>query len=199
MRIAHFAFESLIPTDVAANGFSDAAHATPRPEIEVITPPPPSFSEEELENIKDYFSTIVETFKNGKTLTEPLHLFGEKEIQPNSTVVYKKPMLVLINELDFSCGDFFPAMIQDNKLGKLFGKKTAGAGGYVLFHPYSSSFGVAGFSLTGSIGYRFDGSPIENLGVTPDIPYELTVKDLQSNYQDYIHAVNTEVNKLLKK
>lgn len=158
-----------------------------------------NFSEEELENIKEYFSTIVETFKNGKTLTDPLYLFGEKEIYPNSTVVYQKPFLVLINELDFSCGDFFPAMIQDNKLGKLFGKKTAGAGGYVLFHPYSSSFGVAGFSLTGSIGYRFDGSPIENLGVKPDIPYELTVKDLQSNYQDYIHAVNTEVNKLLKK
>ncbi len=155
-------------------------------------------SEEGL-NLINTLTQIIENYKAGKSLSDPVYLFGEKEILPNPRIQYTKPKLVLVNELDFSCGDFFPAMIQDNDIAKIFGKKTAGAGGYVKGYTSNSRFGVAGYSLTGSIGYRFDGSPIENNGVTPDLPYDLTAKDLQRNFIDYSQTVNSEIETLLKK
>ncbi|MEC7838829.1 MAG: protease-like activity factor CPAF [Chlamydiota bacterium] len=154
---------------------------------------------EKFKEIKKYFTQVINDYKAGKTITDPLYLFGEKEIKANPTNHYTKPILVLVNELDFSCGDFFPAMLQDNNRATIFGKTTAGAGGYVNYFPSSSRFGVAGYSLTGSIGYRLDGTPIENMGVTPDIEYDLTTEDLQNNYKDYKEAVNREIGILLSK
>ena len=32
---------------------------------------------------------------------------------------------------------------------------------------------------------RANGQPIENLGVTPEIPYEITAKDLRTGFAEY--------------
>jgi len=152
-----------------------------------------------VDGLITYLSNLIDSFNAGKRLSDPWYLNGVEEIEPSEYVQYKHPIIVLVNELDFSCGDFFPAMMQDNGLAKIFGTKTAGAGGYVLSYSANSSFGLAGYSLTGSVGLRANGTPLENVGVTPDIPYKMTVKDLQSNFINYIEAVNKEVDLLLKK
>ncbi len=95
------------------------------------------------------------------------------------------------------CGDFFPAILQDNKRALIFGQRTAGAGGHVKSYAHSSRFGIQGYSLTASIAYRPDGTLVENIGVSPDISYKITVKDIHKGYKGYIQALNQEIGNLL--
>jgi C-terminal processing protease CtpA/Prc len=117
-------------------------------------------------------------------------------VNPDPNVNYTKPILLLVNELDFSGGDFFPAILQDNNRAKIMGLRTSGAGGYILSVEFPSSLGLKSFSFTGSLARRMNNKPIENLGVTPDIPYDWTVNDFQNNYVDYKAAINKAVGSL---
>ena len=54
------------------------------------------------------------------------------------------------------------------------------------------------FSVTGSIAWRLGKMPIENLGVTPDIAYELTPEDYTDGMQGYKKAVNDTLAGLIK-
>lgn len=137
---------------------------------------------------------IKDQFKQGKYFTDPYPMEGLEYISPNSKTHYTKPLYVLTNSMSISCGDFLPALLQDNKRAKILGCQTAGAGGYVLSKNYSNRFGVANFTLTGSLMYRLDGSPLENRGVKPDFTYEFTVKDFTNNFEDFIHFVNNTVS-----
>ena len=90
---------------------------------------------------------------------------------------YSKPIMVLIDELSASGGDMFPAAIQDNGRGILFGQRTMGAGGNVvgfLAGPYSEGFASVTQSLMNRkdnvVAPDFPASPyVENVGVRPDI------------------------------
>lgn len=156
-----------------------------------------SVNEMLIQQVKDYAQMVMHSWQSGRSYTPTHYLWGIDQITPHPRVQFTKPLLILINELDFSCADIFPAILQDNQRAILFGKKTAGAGGCVGNFSHTSKFGIQGYTLTGSIAYRVDGTPIENLGVKPDVPYELTLRDLQENYVDYIRAVNTTVEKML--
>lgn len=155
-------------------------------------------NEEVVRKIADYAKSIVDQWDSGLTRTEPAYVFGIDTIDPHPEVNYSKPILVLTNELDFSCGDMFPAILQDNGRATLFGKTTAGAGGYVRPYFQTSQFGVMLYSLTGSLAYRADGNVIENLGVTPDVSNELTERDLQFGFIDYVRSVNKQIDALIK-
>lgn len=139
----------------------------------------------------------VAQWNKGNIYTDPCYLFGITQIQPDK-VHYNKPILFLINELDYSCGDFLPAILQDNKRATLFGTRTAGAGGFVLEAFYPNLFGVDFFTYTGSLAQRVDLNPIENLGVHPDVVYTITEDDLVYSYRGYVSKVLEEVEKMVK-
>lgn len=146
----------------------------------------------------NFYRFIAEEWNAGRTLTQPFYVYGVDKINPHPKTQYTKPILIITNELNFSCGDFFPAIMQDNKRATIFGAKTAGAGGYVLAGKFPNLNGVAFFNYTGSIAERADLNPIENLGVTPDIPYEISKDDLQFGYQDYADAINQAIKQIVK-
>lgn len=147
-------------------------------------------------HMTEYSRFIVDQWNRNKTLTDPTFLDGVDQINP-AAAPYTKPVVVLINELDFSCGDFFPAIMQDNKRATLFGVRTSGAGGFVRSVKFPNQVGVAGFSMTGSIAVRAEGKPIENLGVRPDVPYAPTQADVQGGFAPYAKAVNAAMSRLL--
>jgi hypothetical protein len=150
-----------------------------------------------VQSIVNHFRFIVSEWNEGRSFTNNAYLYGIDELHVDN-YAYTKPILMLINEMDFSCADALPAMLQDNKRAILFGTRTAGAGGCVLGHSHPNRFGIASYSFTGSIVERLDKTPIENLGVTPDISYELTERDLQENYIDYVANVHKALSTLWK-
>lgn len=145
----------------------------------------------------NYFRFIEEEWNAGRTFTSPYFLYGIDSINPDPHVRYTKPILLLVNEMDFSGGDFLPAILQDNKRVTILGTRTAGAGGYVAGTAFPNLYGIAYFHYTASLAERADSNPIENLGVTPDIPYEITEEDIQHNYRGYVQAINEAVRALL--
>jgi C-terminal processing protease CtpA/Prc len=149
-------------------------------------------------HMKSYFQFIIEQWQQGKTYSEPYFLYGVDYIQPHPLYRYTKKLVVLINELDFSAGDFFPAILQDSGRAILVGTRTAGAGGYVLTNAERNHVGVMQYSYTGSHALRADKkSPIEDLGVTPDIFYEPSVEDLKTRFLPFRTVINTVVSALL--
>lgn len=146
----------------------------------------------------EYFKLTIQEWNRGHFLTDPLYVNFIKEVKPYSGPRYKKPILVLINELGISCGDFFPAILQDNKRAILLGTKTSGAGGYVKRVSFPNHSGIAFFNYTGSIAERLHGEPIENLGVTPDIAYDLTEEDLQYEYQGFVRKIHETLEQMLQ-
>ncbi len=147
--------------------------------------------------IKDYCTNYLAQFRAGDRLSSPLHLWGVDRVTPNP-VQYSKPIVVLINELDFSGGDFFPATLQDNKRATIVGMRTAGAGGYVVEANFPNNVGLESLSFTGSIAVRSNGQPIENLGVTPDVRLPMTVNDLRNGFKDYMDGVRTVLKDVMK-
>jgi len=145
----------------------------------------------------EYHRFLVDEWNAGRWATQPFYIWAVDHINPARTGVFTKPIVVLVNELDFSGGDFFPAILQDNKRALIVGTRTAGAGGYVLGHSYPNLFGVAGFSYTASLALRPDQQPLESLGVTPDQRLEVTAHDLQAGYIDYAASVNKVVESVL--
>ncbi len=151
-----------------------------------------------VSQLQNYAASIVQLWENGEVFTPPMYPYGIDQIEPHPTCRFTKPLIVLTNAYCFSCADFFPAILQDNQRATIFGQKTAGAGGYVFGYKSLSRFGISYYTLTGSIAYRLNGLPIENLGVTPDVPYQITKNDIRRNYRPYIRKVNATMNKLIK-
>lgn len=148
--------------------------------------------------LKEFNQFIIKEWNSGRSYTNPTHLDGVDHINPHSKYRYTKPILVLINELDFSGGDFFPAILQDNKRATLFGTRTAGAGGCVFRFNFINLNGISQVSYTWSLAERVNGQPIEDLGVTPEIEYQISEADLKYGYREYVKAVNSAVKGILK-
>lgn len=150
-----------------------------------------------LLQVRQYFAFLYEEWNKGHTLTDPVFLYGVEAIVPDPIVTYTKPILLLINGLDFSCADIFPAVLQDSQRAHLFGSRTAGAGGEVHSHSYPNRLGIASYTYTGSILERNNHQPLENLGVIPDTFYQVTADDLQNEYEGYRKAVLKALKELL--
>lgn len=125
-----------------------------------------------------FYKYIVEQWERGNHFTESCCIAGIDKINPRSEARYTKPLLVLINELAFSCGDLLPAVLQDNKRAKLLGVRTAGAGGSVLSAALPNLLGVQKIHFTSSISERSNGLPLEDFGVAPDVLYHLSRDDI---------------------
>lgn len=148
--------------------------------------------------IREYCRFLQDQWIQGKYYTDLTHIFGIDHVNPHPKVRFTKPIVMLINGLDFSCGDFFPAIMQDNKRVTLLGTRTAGAGGFVVGHQIANRLGIYYMTITGSLGIRLNGQPIENLGVQPDIVNELTVEDISGNYQNYVKKIHETLKEVSK-
>lgn len=149
-------------------------------------------------NLERFCDFIISEWNQGHLVTDPIHVWGVDDIDPHPHAHYTKPILMLTNALCFSGADFFPSIMQDNHRALIMGERTAGAGGYIIRTYHPNQLGVRGFSVTGSIAEREDFTPLENLGVRPDVPYRITVDDLQNEYRGYLDAIRQQLLELLR-
>jgi hypothetical protein len=126
---------------------------------------------------------------------------------PPATIVYTKPMIVLIDEFSISAGEIFPAMLQDNGRGVFVGMRTSGGGGSVSSWPtgfYSESFSTN----TNTLVVRqnpiatpeYPTAPyVENIGVRPDVTLDyMTRNNLLTGGQDYVNQFTQTLVNLIQ-
>ena len=135
-----------------------------------------------------------------------LNSAGSLTLAP-AAVAYTRPLMVLTDEFSASGADMFPAIIQDNHRGPIFGMRTMGAGGSVVgFNAtaYTESF----FRVTVSLMNRgrliqtadFPPAPyIENIGVRPDIVQDyMTRTNLLAAGAAYVQAFTAAIVNLVQ-
>ncbi|MBC7924633.1 MAG: hypothetical protein H7039_03160, partial [Bryobacteraceae bacterium] len=149
-------------------------------------------------------NAMREANRANRGMTTPVPLAGlSLEIQPvrdvrGNLLSFSKPLMVLIDEFSASGGDAFAAVIQDSGRGPLFGYRTMGAGGNVAGYD-AGSFSQGFVSVTESLMVRaseraesgpYPVSPyVENVGVRPDIEYDImTRQNLLQNFRPYVSA-----------
>lgn len=147
---------------------------------------------------------VEKAYDKGEFLSAPIPLFGNTTYAIPYGYTWKKPMLVLIDEMAGSCGDLFPMLVKSNKRAQLFGRNTMGLGGNVerIAQLTNSRINV---SLTRGLfhSYRPDGAYVpsdivENNGVAPDIEYSHTVEDFRNGYVNYVKTFSEEALKQIK-
>lgn len=143
-------------------------------------------SQERVEYSRFVLSEKAAGRGTGTNLSDPVYLEAVSEIRP-AKIHYTKKIIVLINELTFSAGEFLAAILQDNKRATLFGQRTAGAGGCAKVIPalHNELLGIESIQLTWTIARRTNGEYIENQGVHPDIVCGETVEDIRHDHCDY--------------
>jgi hypothetical protein len=124
--------------------------------------------------------------KRGEAMTSFGHGFlgGLSTLEPDSEVTYDGPVLILINDQTYSCGEVFASLLKDNGRATLFGTTTGGAGGTfrnVGALPHSGWEVDLTINLIGRPG----GEPIENVGVRPDVECAVTALDVAAGYRCY--------------
>lgn len=140
-----------------------------------------------------YYAKVVEdSYNKGQALTAPIPMESDFTLKP-ATFSWKKPMLVLADELAGSCGDIFPMLVKRASVAKIFGQRTMGLGGNVETTQPGLIRSNAEVHLTRGLytTYRSDGNYsnadyVENNGVQPDIPYTLTVDDFRAGMVGYV-------------
>jgi len=190
-------FSSLQNVEMIDNLLSTLGNGALQALLKALGIDEPGINYQRLLFLKHFYQFLIDEWNEGRSLTNPIFIDGVDIINPHPINHYTMPILFLINELDFSGGDFMPAILQDNKRVVLFGSRTAGAGGFIARCSFPNKYGIAAIGYTGSIAERDNLQKIESLGVTPDIEYKITADDIQDNYSNYGKTVNEVISDML--
>ena len=140
----------------------------------------PSDTEKEL--ARRVHEDLVAARDAGDSISEPMPvdvLMPFQFLEGNADLPELK-VVVLTNEMCVSMCDIFAGVLKDNDLATIIGKRTMGGGGNVVQHAQAPNSHLA-VAQTESLILRSNGTPIENVGVKPDVEMEVH-ESAQSNY-----------------
>jgi hypothetical protein len=124
---------------------------------------------------------VISAYEQNRGLSEPVPLCGASLTRAPAANAYTKPVVLLVNELSAGPAEFLAAMLQDGGRATVFGGATAGIGttsnGYEV-GAYAEAYTILSVALAVRPGTAYaPGFPvtsyIENIGVQPDVPYEM--------------------------
>lgn len=140
---------------------------------------------------------LIGAFNDGRGMTGSIPFCGLDLPLRSQSFAYSKPMITLVDDFSTSGADHFPAMLQDNKRGKIVGTRTNGAGGSVI-STVAGPWAELETGLTESLMIRleertypgFPKSPfVENVGVRPDVELDyMTVDNLRNGGRPFVEA-----------
>ena len=130
-------------------------------------------------------------FRGDFLIPTPIPLNQDPEVYPDPEYQWKKPVLVLTDELAGSCADIFPLLMR--KAGfKTFGQPTMGLGGNVepvgeLPHSQASVSLTRGlYVLYNPLEKYSEDDFIENKRVPVDYTYSHTLEDFRAGFVKYV-------------
>lgn len=126
----------------------------------------------EMNKVLDYLLPEGDVFRT-------LDYTGKEEITRSDAKCLEMPMAVLVNGSSYSAAEFFAAALQGWQWGKVVGQKTSGKGYFQVVYELSD-----GSAVGVSIGKYFtpQGVSLEGVGITPDIPVEVTQEQAAAIY-----------------
>ncbi|HXH29774.1 MAG TPA: S41 family peptidase [Bacteriovoracaceae bacterium] len=119
----------------------------------------------------------------GATTLYPFRFTPNKDLLVENEP-YKLELAILVNEMCASMCDMFTSLMKENKMAKVIGKQTMGAGGNVVEHKNAPHTGLI-VNITESLVISAEGVYLENNGVKPDVVIEVT-ESKDRNYEDVI-------------
>jgi hypothetical protein len=161
-----------------------------------------------LVNLENNFAEVLAAYNENRGRTAPVSLNSTGSLTLNpSAVSYTKPLMVLTDEFSASGGDMFPAIIQDNGRGPIFGMRTMGAGGSVVTYD-CTTYTESICRITVSLMNRgrliqtpeFPPAPyVENIGVRPDITVDyMTRANLMNGGAAFVQAFTDAIVNLVQ-
>jgi Peptidase family S41 len=156
------------------------------------------------QELRRYAQEIDDAYSALKPLSAPIPYIGLENTYPADELHWNKPLVVLIDELSVSAGEFLPLLIQSNGVAPLFGRRTAGGGGNVEEVADLPNLGVK-LRLSRGLGTVFDPTGqypdarfVEDNGVSPDIDYVPTLADFRAGNVEYVSAFSQALLDLLR-
>jgi C-terminal processing protease CtpA/Prc len=156
----------------------------------------------------DLFSwipSIARAMETGATFSASFPINSEADYCNDLEQVYRGPVVLVTNALTYSAAEFFAAGFQDHHIGTILGvdNATGAAGAHVKDYDTLRKFfekardsplrkalpNQAGMTTALRRSVRVGlhaGAEVEDFGVTPDIPYRMTRRDLLEENADLI-------------
>jgi hypothetical protein len=161
-----------------------------------------------IQNLQNNFDEVLRAYNEERGRSAPVSLNSTGSLTLNPAAVsYTKPLMVMVDEFSASGADMFPAIIQDNHRGPIFGMRTMGAGGSVVGYN-ATAYTEAFFRITVSLMNRghliqtpeFPPAPyVENIGVRPDIVQDyMTRTNLLTAGSSYVQAFTAAIVNLVQ-
>jgi hypothetical protein len=158
-----------------------------------------------------YRDAFKNAFLNNQGRSQPLPVCGSTTSRSPVARAYTKPVLVLVDDMTFSAGEVFAALVQDNHVGTIFGYRTGGAGGVLFYGGAPNLVGVySEGAATVTRGLTVRSQPvvtsdypttnyIENVGVRPDSGLDyMTADNLVNKGSTFVQAFTAAAVKLAK-
>ena len=127
---------------------------------------------DEMNKVLDYLLPEGQLFKT-------VNYTGKEEVTKSNAKCLEVPMAVLVNGSSYSAAEFFAAALREHEWATVVGEQTSGKGYFQVVYELfdGSAVGV-------SIGKYFTpkGISLEGVGITPDIPVEVTQEQAAAIY-----------------
>ena len=136
----------------------------------------PGGYKDELVKVLDYLLPKGVLFRSVRT-------DGTESIDYSDESCVDLPMAVLVNGDSYSAAEFFAAALQEYGVGQVVGSQTCGKGYFQNTYRLSDGSAV---SLSSGTYYTPNNVSLANVGVTPDIPVDLTEDDAALLYYDQL-------------
>jgi len=145
-----------------------------------------------IDTYRGYLDAVTKAYAENRGLSGPVPACNQfrsqlppSDVQLPASIVYTKPLIILVDEFSISAADIFPAMMQDNGRGVVVGMRTSGGGGSVSGWP-AGFFSEATATNTNTLVVRnhsitTDEYPaaayVENIGTRPDIRLDYMTRE----------------------
>jgi hypothetical protein len=157
---------------------------------------------EKVKDLTAWSDSISESIETGAQYSAAIPLYGEDsdEAVNETGQLYHGPVVLITDALCYSATDTFAAGFQDHQIGTVLGAdNNTGAGGANVWEltailadwpdgpfkplPAGARFRVA-LRRTLRVGKRWGGQPVEDLGIIPDVRYQMSRRDLLEGNAD---------------